>query len=500
VVAWRDDFGDPPAATFGALRPNGPPDLGVELAADATAIAFDAVTVPPSWADQVANTEESMPQALSLLVRAVDARGRQWTFASDPIDDAAWSRYEMPLSEAAAVFDSPGAEIAAPLTIRSVWLERPSSPAFPQPTDGEEVLIDALAVIGPGGEAPLWDDIDSELEARSGLSITERSGSTAADAYYSAIPEGVEPPSTAQRRASPLNRDGTVQLWRTPITARVSPVPHLTKPPETLRILLDTAGARLGGIAVGDATTVGIEANQIVAEFVGALGVVPTADDPTAEGVMVTDLDVLLHWLNLTPTWALTGNQSAVAAPQELWIRSDDPETVVNRLLSATEAEVEVITAGGVEAAFSSRPVQIGLVSILFVGAATGVILALAGVTSYVLIAVRRRTKEMGVLRALGFQRAGVAGTFAVEQLVVLGLGALIGVIGGVALMRLLIPFVQLGEEAEELIPEVLLVLDYRVLGLYLAVVAALLVASVLWATRRVSARDLAEVLREVDR
>jgi putative ABC transport system permease protein len=173
---------------------------------------------------------------------------------------------------------------------------------------------------------------------------------------------------------------------------------------------------------------------------------------------------------------------------------------VASLLLASTPEDAVVITAGGIEAAFTSRPVQIGLISILFVGAATGVILALAGVTSYVLIAVRRRTKEMGVLRALGFQRSGVAGTFAVEQLVVLGLGAFIGIAGGVALMHLLIPFVQLGEEAEELVPEVLLVLDYRVLGVYLAVIAALLVTSVLWATRRVSSRDLAEVLREVDR
>jgi len=277
-------------------------------------------------------------------------------------------------------------------------------------------------------------------------------------------------------------------------------VPHLTKPPQTLNILLDADGARLGSLGVGAATTVGIEANQIGAQFVDSIEVIPTADDPTAEGVMVTDLDVLMHWLNLTPTWSLAGSQSATASPQELWFRAADPDAAAAALAAATEEELEVVTAAGVEAAFSSRPVQIGLVSILFVGAATGVVLALAGVTSYVLIAVRRRTKEMGVLRALGFQRSGVAGTFAVEQLVVLGLGAVIGVLGGVGLMRLLIPFVQLGEEAEELIPEVLLVLDYRILGTYLLVVAGLLVVSVLWATRRVSARDLAEVLREVER
>jgi ABC-type lipoprotein release transport system permease subunit len=503
VVAWRDDFGDPPAQTFGLLRPDGPPDLGVELPPEATAITFDAVTVPPSWAEQVALsqvTDAPEPTHLAMVVRAVDERGRLWTFASEPIADAAWSTYEITLDLQGSVHDTPGAEVAKPLTIQSVWLESRSSTSSPQPTNGEEVLVDGLAVIGDGVDLPLWPLLDAELEARAGLSITDQSASRAADTYYSVIPDGVEAPTATERNASPLSRQGRVQMWQPPTTARVSPVPHLTKPPATLRILLDSAGARLGSIGVGALTSVGIESQQISGEFVGRLGVVPTADDPTAEGVMITDLDVLLHWLNLTPSWALGGDRSPVAAPQELWIKSGDPQAAIAGLLAATEQEVEVVTAAGVEAAFSSRPVQIGLVSILFVGAATGVILALAGVTSYVLIAVRRRTKEMGVLRALGFPRSGVAGTFAVEQIVVLGLGAFIGVIGGIGLMRLLIPFVQLGEAAEVLTPEVLLVLDFRVLGTYLAVVAGLLVTSVLWATRSVSARELAEVLREVDR
>jgi ABC-type lipoprotein release transport system permease subunit len=502
VVAWRDDFGDPPAETFGVLRPDGAPDLGVELPPGATAITFDAVTVPASWAEQVAaeETATTEPNDLAMVVRAVDERGRLWTFASQPISGVAWAAYEIALDASGSVYDTPGAVVVPPLTIQSVWLESRSSTASPQPTDGQEVLVDALTVIGEGIDLALWPLLDAELEARSGLSITEQPASRAVDAYYSILPDGVEPPTAAERDASPLSRQGTVQMWRPPTTARVSPVPHLTKPPSTLRILLDSAGARLGSVSVGDTTTVGIESQQITGEFVGRVNVVPTADDPTAEGVMITDLDVLLHWLNLTPSWALGGTRSPVAAPQELWFESEDLDGDIARLLTATEQEVEVVTAAGVEAAFSSRPVQIGLVSILFVGAATGVILALAGVTSYVLIAVRRRTKEMGVLRALGFPRSGVAGTFAVEQIVVLGLGAFIGVVGGIGLMRLLIPFVQLGEEAETLIPEVLLVLDFGVLGSYLALVAGLLVTSVLWATRSVSARDLAEVLREVDR
>ena len=106
----------------------------------------------------------------------------------------------------------------------------------------------------------------------------------------------------------------------------------------------------------------------------------------------------------------------------------------------------------------------------------------------------------MGVLRALGLGRRSVASTFAVEQLVVLALGAVLGVVAGVGLMRLVLPFLQLGDDASEIVPSIELVLDPTVLGIYLAVVAVLLILSVLWATRTVSAGRLSEVLREVDR
>jgi ABC-type antimicrobial peptide transport system permease subunit len=94
----------------------------------------------------------------------------------------------------------------------------------------------------------------------------------------------------------------------------------------------------------------------------------------------------------------------------------------------------------------------------------------------------------------------GVAATFAVEQLMVLMLGAVIGVAAGVGLMGLMLPFLQLGETTDELVPSVILELDPLTLGLYLATVSALVVISVVWSTRRVSARRLSEVLREVDR
>ena len=66
--------------------------------------------------------------------------------------------------------------------------------------------------------------------------------------------------------------------------------------------------------------------------------------------------------------------------------------------------------------------------------------------------------------------------------------------------MRVMIPFLQLGETAEDVVPPIVLRVDWQVLTLYVGVVAVLLVVSVVWATRRVSARRMSEVLREVER
>ncbi|MFQ5555129.1 MAG: ABC transporter permease, partial [Acidimicrobiia bacterium] len=230
---------------------------------------------------------------------------------------------------------------------------------------------------------------------------------------------------------------------------------------------------------------------------------VPTMVDRRREGRMIVDLDAVSAWLNGPASWSFQTTLSRVEMPGELWVRTPDPDAAIRRVTSQLPPNSppdEIVSIRATEADFSSRPVQVGLVSILFVGAATSVVLALAGVIGYVLLAVSRRAREMGVLRALGFERSGVAATFAVEQLAVLGLGAVIGAVGGIALVRAMLPFLQLGETAEEIVPPVRLDIDAAVLLLYIGVVGLLLIVSVVWATRRVSVRRMSEVLREVER
>ncbi len=488
VVAWRSDFGaDDPAELFSLLRPDGVgPDWGVELPADATALRVDAVHIP-------AETASAGTEPLQLIARLADPLGRLWTFASGPVSTEGWTTVEVVLDPAGALNDGPAAFPGA-LTIQSLWLERRAAGSEPVLL-GEQLLWDGFRAATPGGEVSLTDELLAEFESFNGLLSAEVDGDLAARAALGDA-------TSAELEASPRYRAGRVRSWLVPSRNAVGAVPYLARPPEPVPVLLDGEASAAAALGVGGETLFGIESAQVPGVRVGpTLGPVPTADDARLQGTIVTDLDALMQWLNGTPRWALRGGLGRMFEPAELWVASTEPDAALQRVLAAYGEDPElVVTAGAVAADFSSRPVQVGLVAILFVGAFTGVALALAGVTGYVLLAVRRRAREMGVLRALGFGRRGVAATFALEQLVVLVLGAVIGVAAGVTLMRLLVPFLQLGETAEELLPPVVLTLNPAVLASYLGVVASLVVGSVLWSTRTVSARRLSEVLREVDR
>lgn len=278
-------------------------------------------------------------------------------------------------------------------------------------------------------------------------------------------------------------------------------VPNARLTPPDIRVLLDREAASIAGLDVGDVSNYSIGSQVVTGEMAGFVERVPTATDPRRQGVMVIDFEAYNVWANGFASWSLAGGPAAIETPDELWASTNDPDAVVRVVSSQmTFLPDSVWTVGLVEAAFASRPVQVGLVAILFVGAATGVVLALAGVTGYVMLAVSRRAKEMGVLRALGFERSSVGLTFALEQFVVIGLGAAIGVLGGIGLVIVMLPFFQLGEAAEVVEPPILLSIPLNQLVGYIAIVGVLLIISVLWATRRVSARRMSEVLREVER
>jgi hypothetical protein len=500
VITWRSDFGaGDPEEIFGALRPDGrAPDLGVELPVDAVSLLIDGVVIPQSWRDQAELGVDKPDASLRLMMRVFDVDGRAWTMqAENDFVDSEWTTVEVDLTAGRNDYLS---DPKPPLSIHAMWVER-SNPGGNTVLNGESMLLRNYRIVGED-EVPL--DL-SELATTNGLGLQPGVPATrAVEAYYSEIPPEEDEPSAEAIAASPLNAAGLADLWRGPgVRTRLNAaVPALRAIPADLYVLLDRDAASFAGLEVGERSSFSVGAEIFDGEMAGYIGRVPAMNDRRREGRMIVDLDALSAWLNGTPSWSFQTALARVEAPGELWLKTDNPDATVRlvnaQFLPGTEAD-DIVTIKEATGEFSSRPVQVGLVAVLFVGAAVSVALALAGVTGYVLLAVARRAREMGVLRALGFPRRGVAATFAVEQVAVLGLGAVIGTYGGIALMWAMLPFLQLGETATDIEPPVLISVNWAVLLAYIGIVSILLVFSVVWATRRVSAKRMSEVLREVE-
>lgn len=500
VVTWREDFGAAtPGELFLQLRPGGTaPSVGIDLPSDAYAIEIEAVVVPLSLKAE-AELVQPENRDYRLLMRIVDARFRVWTMVAD-VDfvDSEWRTATIDLTTGRNTdfVDPP----QPPLSILTMWVER-SNPGNGFVVDGAQILFGRFDAITSGGRTVL-DTI--RLVAAEELVITrDAPASLAAEKRFSEVPPGIALPTQPEIESSALWRTGSVQEWSLPFgrpraSGRVPQARHVLP---DVYVLVDREAAAIAGLDIGETTVFSIGSQSMPGTVVGFLETVPTATDPTRTGVMAIDLSAYNAWANGEANWSLVGGPAKPETPDELWVSTDDPDAVV-RIVSAQMVDgPERVWSIGLEAAgFSSRPVQVGLVAILFVGAATGVVLVVAGVSGYVLVAVDRRAREMGVLRALGFERTGVGFTFALEQLVVIGLGAAIGVLGGVGLVAVMLPFLQLGETADEIHPSVLIEVPAVQLLAYLAVVGTLLILSVLWATRRVSLTKMSEVLREVER
>lgn len=504
VTGWRDDYS--PLSldeVFTALRPDKEvARVGIGLPEDATGLRFEGIVQPPTILASL-DSPDPRESAVSVVVKVMDARGRIWTIvSSEELTFEEWGSVDVDFSTGLQLTSGTKRYVdppVGPFELHTLWFELGSNRNGIR-SNGDNVYIDDMVVTTASGEVPL--DL-SELESVNGLSHRSNVANLGLiQDKYEAVPPGFEIPAVDDMRQDPLYRDGTSDLFRSPRrTTQSTLIPELRYRVAPLNVLVDADVQSSTGLDVGSSVRMSIGLVDLDVIMVGRVDLMPTMTDNRFTGKMVFDQRPLVAALNGAATWSVNRPVAAVSGADELWVKTDDPDAAVRRATAELgTAPDETFTARGSAADFAGRPVQIGLVAILFVGAVTSVVLALAGVVSYVLLAVSRRAREMGILRAMGFPRRGVAMTFALEQVVVLGLGSVIGVYGGVQLMRLMVPFLQLGETAAVVEPTVRLAVAVPVLVGYVAVVAVLLVGAVLWATRRVSASQMSEVLREVER
>ena len=134
--------------------------------------------------------------------------------------------------------------------------------------------------------------------------------------------------------------------------------------------------------------------------------------------------------------------------PYEIWLHSDgQPDApAVQAAAYRNSLQVMPYTPQAFINADILQPQRQGLFGLLSVGfLATGG-MSLIGLMAYTLLALRKRSVELGVLRAIGISQQSLRGILTIEQLITIGFSTLSGIAVGVITSNMYLPFLKVQE------------------------------------------------------
>ena len=184
------------------------------------------------------------------------------------------------------------------------------------------------------------------------------------------------------------------------------------------------------------------------------------------------------------------------AKPQIVWFSMPDDATVAEQMDAADEIERGMIEEGVgafvIEVAFAkAQSFFLSIFNLLKAFLALGLAVGIAGLAVVTIRNVSERSHQIGILRALGFQRGMVVATFLVELSWVSFLGILNGALVGIGFHYALYERFLKEDGAEFIMPwdEIFLI----VIGAYLLTLIA-----TIWPVRKAASIRPAEALRDV--
>ncbi|RJK96034.1 ABC transporter permease [Vallicoccus soli] len=240
-------------------------------------------------------------------------------------------------------------------------------------------------------------------------------------------------------------------------------------PAVVTRALADGAGA-----GPGDLLDLGVPGARVQARVEHVVEALPTVD-PGAYGGVLVDL----------PSYAVAVHAALaeVPGPTETWASA--PAGGGAALAAALRADPqlaggEVVERAALRAAYADDPVAVGVSGALLIAFACGLAFALVGLAVDAAVAVRERRAELAVLRALGTPPSALARLLAGEQVALVVVGTLLGVLLGTAVAALVVPAVTVAAGGTRPVPPVLVVAPWGPLALLAAGVGGALVLLVL--------------------
>ncbi|MCM2580018.1 FtsX-like permease family protein [Streptomyces meridianus] len=373
-----------------------------------------------------------------------DRYGVPYTFALDDVPaDGAPHGLVLDFAKAAGPTGRP----AAPLRLTEIGA------AYPLPvTSQRQVLtITGLQVVGSGGTARTarptgtadWaatvDVTDPDFQESPGKEFVEpRSKPLKPDNGRERL--AVRYDTGADATGSAFTDHATGEL-----TLRAS-----GSAPRTLPVLVTDDFLRATGTKVGGVTVLDLPGADVPVRLTGAVQSLPTAP-AGGGGAVLMDLRSVNRYL--------TANSSAGLQPGEWWIGTEPGAAArVAAALRALPDDVSLVSRRETERDLSADPFGAGPRTALPATALVGAALAVAAFAAVTAGALRERTGDLEVLRALGTPRGRILRAVLAEQGLLVLTAVTSGVALGALLTRLLVPLTVLTSAADRPVPDVLVV------------------------------------------
>ncbi|MER7908158.1 ABC transporter permease [Streptomyces sp. NPDC096068] len=260
------------------------------------------------------------------------------------------------------------------------------------------------------------------------------------------------------------------------------------KPPERLPAVATAAFMAASGAEPGDTVEVALDGLRVPVVVDRVVEELPTTGPvaPTATGPSVTaPADggaVLLDLVTVNRYLAGSGDGTLSVPATEWWLTTAPGKTaeVAAALRARPDADpAQVLVRDEIAAELLGDPLGAGPNAALMAVAAAAAALAAVGFAVGSAGAMRERSAEFGVLRALGTPQRRLARLIAAEQGLLIGIGLLVGIGLGTVLARAVVPLVVLTGQAARPVPPVLVELPLGQVALLIAGVAALPLAIV---------------------
>jgi hypothetical protein len=266
---------------------------------------------------------------------------------------------------------------------------------------------------------------------------------------------------------------------------------RLTTPPSDglIPVLMSQATMSRLAIKTGSDLYLYIGNRGFRAKVVGGLDYVPTLY-PGTEDFLVMALDAALA--------VASGNGSFKVAPNELWLDVSGDHRAVMAAFQHDPNIAFVQDRGAEQLGALSDPIFLELQANLAIGFVTALALAALAFTVHFLMAARRRLPEHAILEANGLDPDVVRTGMAIEQVIVVVFALAVGCALAVTLVVWLLPSLELGTGASDLVPPTILHADWAVLGSG-ALVALGVTGALAWAIRRAgTAVDIIDEMRRL--